>query len=203
MGFNFGQLVNNVQRELHLQDLIQQPLGIAAYPWLFAFLDQIKVPKGIHKGEVFRDETGNVTSHLIGLFNLCIRLLSNHLRPVFIFEPYSCIKSIYSNIQSSGTFEANEKLMEGKMITPQMLEDSFILLDYFGIPYLKAPGKVDAQGAWMTANGDLWAYISTGEALLYGASRVIQTFSVDLHRANSSKRKKSLLMLSKRASFIN
>ncbi len=197
MGTKLADLVKNVQREVNIKSLAHKVIGIDAYNMIYAFLSRIRSEGGT---TLFTDEEGNVTSHLIGMYNRCVYFLSNNISPVFIFdgkppdlkrktqEERARIKEEaerkYEVAVLAGDFEkAAIFAQQTSRITPQILEDSFTLLKCLGLPYILAPGEAEAQGALMTRNKDLWGFASQDyDALLFGVSRALRNLAVNQTR---------------------
>lgn len=64
--------------------------------------------------------------------------------------------------------------MTGRL-TKAMIEDAKHLLGLLGIPYVQALGEAEAQAAYMTARGDVWATGSKDyDSLLFGSPRLVR-----------------------------
>ncbi|MHA2290484.1 MAG: flap endonuclease-1 [Promethearchaeota archaeon] len=62
---------------------------------------------------------------------------------------------------------------------PLMVKDSIKLLNYMGIPSIKAPSEGEAQLASMTAEGKIWATASQDwDSLLFNSSRLVRNLSI-------------------------
>lgn len=60
-----------------------------------------------------------------------------------------------------------------------MIEDAKRLLDLLGIPYVQAPSEAEAQAAYMTMRGDVWASSSKDyDTLLFGTPRLVRYLTI-------------------------
>ncbi len=151
---------------------------------LHQFLAIIRKPDGT----LFTDNSGRVTSHLIGLLTRTSSFITNYrMRPVFVFDgrPNPLKKRI---IEARG--EARRKaeteyaqaisrrdlstawskaVMTGR-VTSEVLQDAKRLLSLMGIPWVEAPEDAEAQASHMASQGDVWAVGSKDyDSLLFGS----------------------------------
>ncbi|MBI2111980.1 flap structure-specific endonuclease, partial [Candidatus Woesearchaeota archaeon] len=80
MGLQFKELV--VKKEISISDLKEKILAVDAMNMLYQFLTTIRSADG----SALLDSHGNVTSHLIGLFNRTTSLMEQGLKLVFVFD---------------------------------------------------------------------------------------------------------------------
>ncbi|NIU01385.1 MAG: flap structure-specific endonuclease, partial [Nitrosopumilaceae archaeon] len=68
-------------------------------------------------------------------------------------------------------------------MTPEILEDTKVLLSYFGVPIIQAPSEAEAQGAWMTSHGHIDAMASQDyDSFLFGCPQVIRNLGISQRR---------------------
>ncbi len=147
------------------------------------FLALIRRPDGT----LFTDQSGRVTSHLIGLLTRTSRLITEYgMRPFFVFDgrPHQLKKGTlearrrarekaeteYAQAVSTGDFSRawSKAVMTGR-VTGDVLADSKRLLSLMGLPWLEAPEDAEAQASFMAAKGQVWAVASKDyDSLLYG-----------------------------------
>jgi flap endonuclease-1 len=174
--------------ELPWEQLAGRSLAVDAYNTLYQFLATIRQ----RDGALFTDAQGQVTSHLIGLLYRTTSLLSEGVRPVFVFDgPPPSLKSG----TLSGRFRAKEKAEEAwqqalaagdletarrkaaatSRLTGEMVAEARDVLDALGVPSLRAPSEGEAQAAAMAARGQVWACASEDyDSLLFGAPRLVR-----------------------------
>src|SRR3989338_7500310 len=80
MGLIIRDLI--VKEEINLADLSGKIIAIDSMNMLYQFITTIRGPNGT----MLTDNNGNVTSHLIGLFNRTVTFLEHGIKPIFIFD---------------------------------------------------------------------------------------------------------------------
>ncbi|MFB6182490.1 MAG: flap endonuclease-1, partial [Candidatus Nanohaloarchaea archaeon] len=162
-------------------------------------------------GTPLKDSSGNITSHLSGVFYRNINLLENNIRPIYIFDGETPeLKSKESSRRKKKRREAREKWKklkeEGKVdeaytkatqsskLTGDMIEEAKNLLDVMGIPYIQAPSEGEAQAAYMVKEtGEVYAVGSQDwDCLLFGADRMVRNLTNRKTRKTSSGGKKEI-----------
>ena len=117
----------------------------------------------IKTGTDYLDNQGNVSSHILGLFNKIIIMLKNNILPVFVFDgkPPKLKDNVIKErrkrkldalIKITDNITQDEKLKYLKrcvFITPQQIEDCKELLNIMGIPYIQSPEEADSQCAYL------------------------------------------------------
>lgn len=121
-------------------------------------------------GKDMKNEKGELTSHLQGLFYKVLIFLQNGMIPIFVFDGKAPdIKSNTINKRKLIKKLANEKLeslndsedeeyiktfKKTFKLTKENIQEAQILLDLMGIPYIIAPGEADDVCAWLAARHD-------------------------------------------------
>lgn len=145
-----------------------------------------------NSGDDLRNKNGDVTSHILGLFNKTIWLLSNKIIPVYIFDgkPPDIKKNTLKNRKEvrERAKEKAEKAEEENneeerikyfkrttIITSEQIYQCKELLEYMGIPYLQAEGEADILCAQLCKAGLVDA-VSTEDMdiLTFGAPIIIK-----------------------------
>src|SRR3989338_10794315 len=80
MGLKFKEIV--VSKEISIAELNGKILAVDGMNILYQFLTTIRSADG----SALTDSKGNVTSHLIGLFNRTTALMEQGLKLVFVFD---------------------------------------------------------------------------------------------------------------------
>ena len=199
MGLDLKPLVEPTQ--IKLEELSNRIVAIDAYNAIYQFLAIIR---GQH-GEHLTDSSGNVTSHLSGLFYRNVNLLSMGIKPAYVFDgkppslKYAEIER-RRQVKREATVKYEVALKEGRMedarkyaqftsvIQDYMIEDAKRLLDSLGIPHIDAPSEGEATAAILTINGTAYASASQDyDSLLFGAKRLIRNLTVSGRRKLPNK----------------
>ena len=203
MGTQIGKLLVKCRHEIEYSNLYGKKIGIDAYNMIYAFLAPIRYRQT--GGGYLTDADGNVTSHLSGLFYRLTNLLPYNIQPVFIFDGKPPkFKEAEIKIRQEKKREASLKreaaLAAGDLdsamkfaaitsrITPQMIQDSKRLIQYFGMPVIQAASEAEAQGALLVKEGKLNAMASQDyDSFLFGSPQVIRNVTVTRRRVASSE----------------
>jgi flap endonuclease-1 len=154
MGVNLAPLV--VKKELSLADLRGKKLAVDTHLVLHQFLTTMPT---------FTDSKGRLTTHLLGLFFRTTHLMSEGIKLAFIFDGI------------------NGKPKETPLLTKEIIEGSKTLLQLLGCPVIQAPSEGEAQCAFMTKRGDVWATASQDyDSLMFGALRLIRNLTISKYR---------------------
>jgi flap endonuclease-1 len=190
MGLKLSKLV--VKHEIKLESLRGRIIAIDAYNALYQFLALIRLRYGVP----LTDKYGRVTSHLNGLLFRTVRLVEAGIRPVYVYDgrpPELKSKTLEERIEKKKEAEikwkeavargdlrdAWAKAVQTSRLTRNMAEDSKKLLDYMGIPWVQAPSEGEAQAAYMTRTGDVWASASQDyDSLLFGSLRLVRNLTI-------------------------
>ena len=135
---------------------------------------------------------GKVTSHLFGIINLITKLISLKITPIFVFDGkppalkkdtlkkrYDIKKKAEEKL-GSDTLTAEQKItcfMQTVKISPEIINDTKLMLNVLGIPYIDSPEEADAQCVCLMKNNLAYAVATEDMDLLtFGASRVLKDF---------------------------
>jgi len=189
MGINLGDL--SIGKEIELNELSGKKIALDAFNIIFSFLSIIR---DRFTGEPLKDSHGNVTSHLSGLMYRTMNLIEAGIKPVYVFDgeaPKLKKKTVKERekIREEAREKWKEALRKGKaamkyaqaasQLTDEMLKDAKKLLELMGIPVLQAPSEGEAQCAFMTKRGDVFATGSQDyDSLLFGSPRLVKNLSI-------------------------
>jgi len=191
MGVNLSKLIT--KKIISLNYLRGKFLAVDANNELYQFLALIRKPDGTP----FTDNNGNITSHLIGLVFRTTRLISEYgIKLVFVFDgkppelkeeelkkrkriKEKAMLEWINAIKEKDYIKAFSKSVMTSKLTNSMIEDAKKLLKLLGIPYVQAPSEAEAQAAYMTLKGDVWACATRDyDALLFGATRIVRYIQI-------------------------
>ena len=195
MGINISKIIP--KKEINLSDLKNKTIAIDAYVALYQFLTTIRQPDGTP----LKDSSGNITSHISGLFYRNINLLQEGIKPVYVFDgkPPELKQQEIKKRQEAKEM-AEQKYKEARIrddisemkkyssrtvkITTEMLEQSKELLQALGIPFVQAPSEGEAEAATLARQNKVYAAASQDyDALLYATPYLIRNLT-------SARRKK-------------
>jgi len=190
VGVNISTLIE--PKNLELSDLRCKGVAIDAHNVIYQFLSIIRQPDGTP----LKDSRGRVTSHLSGLLNRSANLLENGISPCYVFDgkPHTMktetlesrrerrVQALeeWRQAREEGDLEkAFSKASQSSRLTADVIESSRNLLRYLGIPVVDAPGEGEAQAAYMSSRGDIYAAGSQDyDSLLFGAPRLVRNMAV-------------------------
>ena len=190
MGLDLKPLVTPVP--LKLQELASKVVAVDAYNTIYQFLSIIRGPTG----EPLANDKGEITSHLSGLFYRNTNLLTENIKPIYVFDGKANeLKMAEIQRRSQLKKEAAEKyqlaIEEGRMedarkystrtavLTDKMVEESKKLISYLGIPYIQAPSDGEAAAAYLTQREVAFAAASQDyDSILFGAKRLVRNLAI-------------------------
>ena len=167
-------------------------VSVDAFNIIYQFLSSIRG----EDGEPLRDASGNITSHLSGIFYRTATLLQNNIKPVYSFDgkPYRLknetlkerkaikdknIAELNIAIEAKDTERIKSLSSRINYITEGIVLESKKLLDLMGIPWVQAPSEGEAQASYMSRIGKVDSVISQDyDCLLFGAKRVLRNFTM-------------------------
>ena len=194
MGVPLKELIQG--KEVSTKDLADKVIVIDAFNMLYQFLSSIRA----RDGALLTNSKGEVTSHLVGLFNRLSTFLEQGMKPVFIFdgeapslkkEERERRKKVKKDAQAKYEIASEEKDVEGMKkyasrtatLSKDMVVQSKKLLDALGVPHLTAPSEGEAQAAFIVSQGDAYASVSQDiDSLLFGCPLLVRNLSLSGRR---------------------
>jgi flap endonuclease-1 len=143
-------------------------------------------------GNNMTNKNGKEISHILGLFNKIIILLTYNIIPIFIFDGKpSKLKadvllarkkirenSLNKMIDSSDSLSEEEKIKHMKksvFISKYEMNDCRELLTLMGIPFINAPEEADSQCAYLARMGFVdGVYTDDMDILTFGSPKIIK-----------------------------
>ncbi len=198
MGLQISEIVS--RREISFQELKGKTIAVDAFNAIYQFLSSVRQPDGTP----LMDSSGNVTSHLSGLFYRNVALLSEGIKLIYVFDgEYNELKNKTHEHRDALRMEMAEKYEDavaeedveamGKYaralgkLNSEMIRESKELLEAMGIAVVQAPGEGEMQCAEIVKNGQAWAVGSQDyDALVVGGTRLIQNLTLARKRKTVS-----------------
>lgn len=190
MGIALKELISG--KEVDLKSLSNKVICIDVPVLLYQFLTTIRQSDGAY----FSDDSGQITSHLIGINSRITKLIQQGLKLVFVFDGKSPeLKKAEQMKRHEKKKEAEAKYkiaMEKKdfsemrkyaqrsvKITEEIIEETKELIKGFGCPIIEAPSEAEAQASHMVKKGDAYA-VATQDAdpLMLGCPKIIKNLSL-------------------------
>ena len=179
-------------------------LNIAVDISMLVYETAIAIRNGGHD---LTNKSGQLTSHLIGIFNKTLNFLQNGNVPIFVFDGKAPeIKTATVQKRRDDKKKAADKLDEiddsedGEFIkhyknsfrpSKQDFDELKIMFNLMGIPYIEAPGEADIVCTWLASrcdeNGKRYAKgvcSDDGDILIHGARYLFRFMSKALNKPN-------------------
>eukprot|EP00912_Choanoflagellata_sp_UC4_P002019 UC4_evm9s1290 len=179
-------------RENEMKNYFGRKVAIDASMSIYQFL--VAVRSG---GENLTNADGETTSHLMGIFYRTIRMVTNGVKPLYVFdgkppdmkggelakrkEAREKAEKSLQDAKETGNSEEVEKFNRRLVrCTPQHNKECQELLTLMGIPYVEAPCEAEAQCCELAKAGKVWATATEDmDALTFGTPVLLRhmTFS--------------------------
>lgn len=164
---------------------------------LYQFLVAVRTngPGGGMAATMLTNEAGEVTSHIQGMFNRTIKMMTSGVRPLYVFDgkpPQMKGGELAKRIAKRAKAEVD--LAEAKeggdidevdkfsrrlvKVTRQHNEDCKELLRLMGVPYINAPCEAEAQCAELAKKGKVYATATEDmDALTFRTPKLLRRFT--------------------------
>lgn len=148
-------------------------------------------------GQQLMSDTGDTTSHLMGMFYRTLRIVENGIKPLYVFDGAppklksgelakrfqrkSEAQEQHEEAKETGTAEEVEKFSRRTVrVTREHNAECQRLLNLMGVPYIVAPTEAEAQCAVLAKAGKVYAAASEDmDTLTFGSPILLRhlTFS--------------------------
>jgi len=135
---------------------------------------------------------GEISSHILGLFNKTINLLKMNITPIYVFDgkPPQFKKQTINNRKETKQ-KANEKLNSNidedekikyfkrtVYISKTQIEECIELLEIMGVPYIIAPEEADSQCAELVKSGIADGVLTEDmDIMTFGANKIFRNLT--------------------------
>ncbi len=191
MGVKITPLIEKEKKIITFENLVGKKIAIDAFNTLYQFLAIIR---GVD-GSPLKDYSGQVTSHLSGLFYRTINIVEKDIKPIFVFDGLpNPLKKAEIDRRRAIRKDATKKMREAQdlgrqaeaakfaqassRLTSAMISESKEFIQAMGIPIVQAKQDGEAQAAFLVNQNIAYAVGSQDyDSLLFGASRVVRNLS--------------------------
>ncbi|KJH53540.1 XPG protein [Dictyocaulus viviparus] len=188
-------IADNAPNAIKLNDMksyFGRKVAIDASMCLYQFLIAVR-----QDGSQLQSESGETTSHLMGMFYRTIRMIDNGVKPCYVFdgkppdmkagelekrtERRAEAEKALNVAKEKGDSEAVDKFERRLVkVTKEQNEDVKILLRLMGVPVIEAPCEAEAQCAALVKANKVFASATEDmDALTFGSNVLLRhmTFS--------------------------
>jgi len=149
-----------------------------------------------NSGADLTNQKGEITSHILGLFNKTINLLKRNIIPIYVFdgkppefkkEVLKARKLLKEKAYNKLTEIDNNELSEDMRIkyfkrtvtiTKKQIEECRELLELMGIPYVNAPEEADSQCASLVKKGIAQSVLTEDmDILTFGSKKIYRNLT--------------------------
>jgi len=180
---NEENLIKKVKKENYKNKKIAIDISILIYRSIISVRNS---------GADFTNQKGEITSHILGLFNKTIELLHNGIIPIYVFdgkppnlknktlEERKLIKmKAYDKMENAETEEERIKYLKRTVsISKIQWQQCKDLLTMMGIPYIQSPEEADSQCAYLAKNGLVDAVFTEDmDILTFGSPKIVRNLT--------------------------
>ncbi|MFW5846742.1 MAG: flap endonuclease-1 [Nanoarchaeota archaeon] len=191
MGLSIKDIVP--KKDIELSELSGKTICVDAFNTLYQFLTTIRQ----QDGTPLMDSKKRITSHLSGIFYRNIKLLSEGIKLIYVFDGKAPkLKCKTHENRTEHKKEAREKYEQAKKsenisemkkyssqlarLDAEIISESKELLQAMGIQVIQAPSEGEAEASHLTRiNKEIFATASQDyDSLLFGTPRLLQNLTL-------------------------
>jgi len=178
---------DNIVNEINYDDFKGEKVAIDISIILYQVIIAIR-----NSGADLMNQKGEITSHILGLFNKTINLLRKNIIPIYVFDgkPPAFKQKILdarrdvkkrAYMKLFDITDEKEKIKYFKRtvrITKKQIDECKELLNLMGIPYIEAPEEADSQCAYLVKAGIAQGVITEDmDILTFGANKIYRNLT--------------------------
>jgi flap endonuclease-1 len=183
LNINYPNLIHKIENNNFNHKMIAIDISILLYQVIIAIRNS---------GADMINNQGDITSHILGLFNKTIYLLKINIIPIYVFDgkPPEFKTKVINNrkeIKKKAYDKLNEKLSDEEKIkyfkrtvniSKKQIDDCIELLDLMGIPYIIAPEEADSQCAELVKSGIADGVLTEDmDIMTFGANKIYRNLT--------------------------
>lgn len=180
---NYDGIVNEIKYDNFNYEKVAIDISIVLYQVIIAIRNT---------GADLTNQQGEITSHILGLFNRTVNLLKKNIIPIYVFDGKppefktkvleqrrNIKKKAYEKLEEASTEEEKIKYLKKTVsISKKQLKECKELLDLMGIPYIEAPEEADSQCAYLVKTGLADSVITEDmDILTFGSKKIYRNLT--------------------------
>jgi flap endonuclease-1 len=177
----------DIVKKINIKDYYGKKIAIDISILIYQFVIAIR-----NTGADLTNSKGELTSHILGLFNKTINFLEKGIIPVYVFDgkpPHLKKKVIdarkqvkrraIERLQEAETIEEKIKCLKRSVtITKTQMNQCRELLKLMGIPYVDSPEEADSELSYLCRENMVYAVLTEDmDILTFGSPRIIRNLS--------------------------
>ena len=189
------------KKNIELKDLAGKIVLLDASLVMYQFLSTIRQ----RDGTPLKDSSGNITSHLVGIFSRSTKLMQYGIKIAFVFDGKSPElkkkeQKRRAELKAQATIKYEKAVQEKDVenmakfakrtsrLTSEMVVEAKELIEALGLPIIQAPSEAEAQASYMVAKGDGYAVgTQDADSFMFGAAKVIKNLTISGKRRKPGK----------------
>jgi flap endonuclease-1 len=180
---NFDDIVKEIDHDNFNHERVAIDISIILYQVIISIRNT---------GADLTNQQGDITSHILGLFNHTINLLKKNIIPIYVFDGKppefknkvleqrkNIKKKAYEKLEEATTSEEKIKYLKKTVsISKKQSQECKELLTLMGIPYVEAPEEADSQCAYLVKSGLADSVMTEDmDILTFGSKKIYRNLS--------------------------
>jgi len=147
-----------------------------------------------NSGSDLINDKGEITSHILGLFNKTLKFLEKGIIPIYVFDGKPPLikhklletrklikqKALDKLSEANSELDKIKYLKRSVTINKEQIEQCRELLKLMGIPFINAPEEADSELAYLCKNNLVYAVLTEDmDILTFGSPKIIRNLISD------------------------